>query len=230
MDSTKFDPDDVGLSNDETAAILRVTPETLTTWRSKGRGPRYRKSGRVVEYTPRDPVTQKLTEAFVDAQAADGRDRIIFDSQLTSLGLRVTPTGTKIFIAQARVAGRKRRITMGFAPAMSLAKARAEAAHALVAMRNGVDPSLERKARLRAAAARGLTISQLAEKWMADFVTPKLKPRTAFDYRKLLRNTFYRHSAISRLPNSTATASTGWTSTWPTYRDARITRSPWFAH
>jgi integrase len=131
-------------------------------------------------------VTQKLTEAFVDAQAASGRDRIIFDSQLPGLGLRVTPTGTKIFIAQARVAGRKRRITIGFAPAMSLAKARAEAGHALVAMRNGVDPSAERKARLRAAATRGLTISQLAEKWMADFVVPKLKPRTAFDYRKLL--------------------------------------------
>jgi integrase len=131
-------------------------------------------------------VTQKLTEAFVDAQAANGRDRIIFDSQLPGLGLRITPTGTKIFVAQARVAGRKRRITIGFAPAMSLAKARAEAAHALVAMRNGVDPSLERKARLQAAAARGLTIGQLAEKWMADLVTPKLKPRTAFDYSKLL--------------------------------------------
>lgn len=53
-DSTQFfDPDDVGLSNDETAAILHVTPETLATWRSQGRGPRYRKSGRLVEYTPR---------------------------------------------------------------------------------------------------------------------------------------------------------------------------------
>jgi hypothetical protein len=53
MDSIQFDPDDVGLSNDETAEILRVKPETLATWRSQGRGPRYRKSGRRVEYTPR---------------------------------------------------------------------------------------------------------------------------------------------------------------------------------
>jgi hypothetical protein len=53
MDSIQFDPDDAGVSNEEAAAILHVKPETLTTWRSQGRGPRYRKSGRRVEYTPK---------------------------------------------------------------------------------------------------------------------------------------------------------------------------------
>ena len=38
---------------------------------------------------------------------------------------------------------------------------------------------------LRAAAAKGATLRQLAETWMADFVTPKLKPRTAFDYEQI---------------------------------------------
>jgi hypothetical protein len=53
MDTIQFDPDDAGVSNEETAAILGVTPETLATWRSQGRGPRYRKSGRLVQYTPK---------------------------------------------------------------------------------------------------------------------------------------------------------------------------------
>jgi integrase len=53
-------------------------------------------------------------------------------------------------------------------------------------MRNGVDPTADRKARLRAAAAKGVTLRQLAETWMADFVLPKLKPRTAFDYQQIL--------------------------------------------
>jgi transposase-like protein len=48
-----FDPDDAGLSNEQTATILGVKPETLATWRSQGRGPKYRKTGRHVEYTPR---------------------------------------------------------------------------------------------------------------------------------------------------------------------------------
>ena len=70
---------------------------------------------------------------------------------------------------------------------MTLAQARTEALQALAAMRSGNDPVLERKARLSAAAAKGTTIAALADKWMADFVRPKLKPRTAFDYRATTR-------------------------------------------
>ena len=47
-----LDPDNVGISPEDTAAILKVKPATLATWRSKGRGPRFRKPGRTVEYTP----------------------------------------------------------------------------------------------------------------------------------------------------------------------------------
>jgi hypothetical protein len=48
-----FDPDDVGLSEKQTAQVLGVKPETLATWRFQGRGPKFRKTGRRVEYTPR---------------------------------------------------------------------------------------------------------------------------------------------------------------------------------
>jgi integrase len=132
------------------------------------------------------PVTQRLTQAFVDTAPVTGRDHIIFDAQLPGLGLRITPTGTKIFVAQARVSGRKRRITVGLADTMSLATARTEALQLLAAMRGGIDPTADRKARLRAAAAKSITIRELSEQWMAEFVIPKLKPRTVSDYRGLL--------------------------------------------
>jgi integrase len=127
-------------------------------------------------------VTTRLSQAFVDAQSGDGRDRIIFDSQVSGFGLRVTPIGTKLFIVQARAAGRKRRITIGMPPAMSLSKARGEALQALAAMRNGADPMAERRAR----SAKGITIRALSERWLAEFVIPKLKPRTQYDYKQLL--------------------------------------------
>ena len=127
-------------------------------------------------------MTQRLTQSFVDAQAGDGSDRIVFDSQVSGLGLRITPTGTRIFVAQARVGGRKRRLTIGFAADMTLSKARAEALQALAAMRSGVDPTAERKARL----AKSVTVAALADMWMAEFVRLKLKPRTASDYGQLL--------------------------------------------
>jgi integrase len=131
-------------------------------------------------------VTQRLTQAFVDTAVAGGGDRIIFDSQLPGLGLRITPSGTRIFVAQARVGGRKRRVTVGLATDMTLAQARAEALQTLAAMRNGVDPTAERKARLRATAAKSITVRELSERWLAEFVIPKLKPRTQLDYRQLL--------------------------------------------
>ena len=88
----------------------------------------------------------------------------------------------EIFVAQARVGGRKRRLTIGFAADMTLSKARAEALQALAAMRSGVDPTAERKARL----AKSVTVAALADMWMAEFVRLKLKPRTASDYGQLL--------------------------------------------
>jgi hypothetical protein len=78
----------------------------------------------------------------------------------STASLRITPTGTKIFLAQARVGGRKRRVTVGFAADMTLTRARTEALHALVAMRSGRDPVLERKARQSAS----VTIAALADK------------------------------------------------------------------
>ena len=131
-------------------------------------------------------MTQRLTQSFVDAQIANGRDHIIFDSQLPGLGLRITPTGTKIFVAQAYVAKRKRRSTIGMSSDMSLAKARVEARQTLAAMHGGVDPTEDRKARLRASAAQSITLRDLSEQWLREFVIPKLKPRTQTDYRQLL--------------------------------------------
>ena len=56
---------------------------------------------------------------------------------------------------------------------MTLSKARAEALQMLAAMRGGVDPAADRKARLRASVARSITIRELSERWMAEIVIPK---------------------------------------------------------
>jgi integrase len=131
-------------------------------------------------------MTQRLTQGFVDTAAVTGKDYITFDSQISGLGLRITPTGKKIFVAQAYVARRKRRITIGYAPDMTLSQARTEALQTLAAMRGGIDPTSDRRARLRAAQARSITIRELSERWITEFVIPKLKPRTVSDYQQLL--------------------------------------------
>jgi integrase len=69
---------------------------------------------------------------------------------------------------------------------MPLSQARTEALQLIAVMRQGVDPTEDRKARLRADQAQSITIRELSEQWMAEFVIPKLKPRTRGDYRQLL--------------------------------------------
>jgi integrase len=128
----------------------------------------------------------RLTEAFVQSLEPTGRDRFVFDERQPGFAVRVTPIGTKLFVVQARVGGKKRRHTVGVSPKMTVATARENALQILADMRRGLDPVLERKARRQAAAANETTISQLSEKWITDYVRPKLKPRTVEDYERLL--------------------------------------------
>src|SRR5262245_34517400 len=129
---------------------------------------------------------ERLTEALVEALESDGRDRFVFDARQSGFAIRVTPSGAKIFTAQGYVLGRKRRVTVGYHPEVSVARARELALQALADMQRGNDPIVERKTRASAAKASAMTITQLADKWLADYVRPKLKPHTIRDYQQLL--------------------------------------------
>src|SRR6516165_6104253 len=122
----------------------------------------------------------RLTEALIDGRKPADRDQFLFDAQLATFGYRLTPAGTGIFFV-----GKPRR-RVGFRPPLKVADARELARQMLVDLRNGRDPVVEAEARARAAKAGEMSISGLADKWMADYVRPKLKPRTIFDYERLL--------------------------------------------
>ncbi len=92
----------------------------------------------------------KFTDASIEALPIDGSDRLTFDPGTEGFGIRVTPRGAKIFIAQARHGGRPRRISIGQFPEISVAKARQLARDALADLRAGKDPNAERAVRERA--------------------------------------------------------------------------------
>ena len=56
----------------------------------------------------------------------------------------------------------------------------------IVAMRGGIDPTADQKARLRAAAARSVTLRDFSARWLTEHVFPKLKPRTSQGYKEIL--------------------------------------------
>ena len=127
---------------------------------------------------------RKLTEELVDALPVDGRDLITFEGG--GFGVRVTRTGRKIFIAQARMRGRVCRFSVGTFPEMTVRKARTNALAAVAAMKNGEDPRAARAERTRAIEAGEITVAQFAERWLAEYVRTKLKPRTVSDYERLV--------------------------------------------
>jgi integrase len=131
-----------------------------------------------VVLNPRETMPSKLTQALVESLTPDGHDRIIFDRGLPGFAIRITPIGTKLFLMQARIGGRKQRVTIGRYPDLTVVQARELALQALADMRRGINPRIKPTAEM--------TIAQLADKWMADYVRPKLKARTVYDYERLL--------------------------------------------
>ena len=83
------------------------------------------------------------------------RDMLVFDDEQRGLGVRVTASGGKTFLAQYTFHGQKRRIPLGSCSAVSLAKAR-DAARAIMGdVARGIDPAAERQ-RAAAEARRAL--------------------------------------------------------------------------
>lgn len=131
-------------------------------------------------------VPTKLTDEVVSGLAADGRDRIVFDTVEAGFGVRLTPAGAKIFIAQARIGGKPRRVTVGAVTDLSVRQARAAARVILTDLKDGRDPVVEKAARARKAEATATTAADLADRWLKEHVRIRLKPRTVADYEKIV--------------------------------------------
>jgi len=95
---------------------------------------------------------------------------LVFDDEQRGLGVRVTASGGKTYLAQYNWHG-QRRIPLGNCNAVSLAQARDTVRAIMGDVARGVDPTAERKkaaveARLRAA-HEALTLSALLSDWQA---------------------------------------------------------------
>jgi integrase len=91
----------------------------------------------------------KLSIRTVNAAKAGERDVFLWDSDLKGFGLKVTPSGSKIYVAQGRINGRPKRCTRGrHGSPWTPDQAREEAGDILYAMSKGEDPmEVKRKAR-----------------------------------------------------------------------------------
>ena len=85
--------------------------------------------------------TVDLTARLARDSKPGPRDTILFDKALPGFGLRVHPSGRKVWIVQARIEGRTRRIVIARHGEMELAEARRRARDMLARIRAGENPA-----------------------------------------------------------------------------------------
>ena len=87
--------------------------------------------------------TGHISKRSVDAFQSVAKDTYLWDDELSGFGLKVTPTGRKVYLVQYRLGGRKgrvRRVTIGVHGRITPEQARIEAKRLLGQVAAGDDP------------------------------------------------------------------------------------------
>ncbi|MCY4404802.1 MAG: tyrosine-type recombinase/integrase [Rhodospirillaceae bacterium] len=123
-----------------------------------------------------------ISRRTVERLAVD-KDTVYWDSELLGFGVRVYPTGAKVYVAQTRVEGKNgKRVTVGRHGVITAEEARRRAAHIISRIKAGKDPIPEPLA----AEANGPTVAELAATYLEEVVAVRLKPATAYSYRHMI--------------------------------------------
>ena len=120
----------------------------------------------------------KISKQAVDALSAAERDVYLWDRELAGFGLKVTPTGAKVYLVQYRIGGRRsptRRVTIGKhgspwtesktgqVKSLTPDTARTEAKRILGRVAAGHDPAEE-----KSHARRDLTVTELCDLYLGE--------------------------------------------------------------
>ena len=129
-----------------------------------------------------------LTERIIRDAKPGPKPNIIWDRNVTGLGVKVFPSGGKSFVLSYRSGGRKRLATLARCSELSLREARERAGAELVRIREGDTDPLDRRREAREAP----TVADGVERFVGEHATERLRigrlsPRTVADYRQQTR-------------------------------------------
>ena len=125
----------------------------------------------------------KITKRAVDALSPAERERIVWDDDIKGFGVRVHPTGRKVYIVKYRHEGRSVKVTIGPHGPVTPAAARARAAEIVTLAKTGRDVSGKTLGQKSSA-----TVADLCGRFMKEYAPDHLKPSTARLYRKIIEN------------------------------------------
>ncbi len=122
---------------------------------------------------------RKLSKRTIDALAVDERDAVFWDRDLPGFGVRVYPSGRKVYLVQTRGPKGSKRATLGRHGDLTPDQARKKAADAIDRIKRGEDP-------LPAEPKPEPTVADLAAHYMRAHVEVNCQPATVKDYRRTL--------------------------------------------
>ena len=122
------------------------------------------------------------------------RDTVVWDRALTGFGVRVYPSGAKVYVVQARGPEGSRRITVGRHGVIGASEARRRATLIIARIRAGEEPVPEAKK------TESITVAALAERYLREHVAVRCKPTTATQYRLAIER--YIVPALGDIPVS----------------------------
>ena len=121
----------------------------------------------------------KITKRTVDALKPHERERVVWDDDLKGFGVRVHPSGRKVFIVKTRYGGRVIKMTIGPHGAVSPSYARVRAAEIITDARAGKNPAGRR--------SNAPTMRDLGKRFLKEYVPDHCKPSTAEEYRRSVK-------------------------------------------
>lgn len=109
-------------------------------------------------------ATAKLSKTVVDKLTPGEKEQYLWDYQIPGFGVRMYPTGRKVYVLQYRTeAGETRKMKLGQHGPITTDSARKKAKELLGKVASGKDPSSERQ-QLR----KDLTVAQLCDVYLAE--------------------------------------------------------------
>ncbi len=121
----------------------------------------------------------KITKRNVDGLAPEARERVVWDDDLKGFGVRVHPSGRKVYIVKTRYRGRSVKATIGPHGAVTPAEARTRAAEIITGARAGQDP-----AGWNGRDDPSPTMRELGRRFLDEYVPSHCKASTAYEYRR----------------------------------------------
>ena len=116
-----------------------------------------------------------LSKRAVDGLSVEDKDVIVWDRELQGFGVRVYPSGAKVYLVQSRGPRGSKRIALGRHGVIPTDRARQRAALVIARIKAGEAPVPSSEAHTNA----GLTVAELAERYLSEHVAVRCKPNTA---------------------------------------------------